>query len=260
MTSSLINSLCSTPKGVISIIGAGGKTSLMFCLAKEISKTGGKVLTTTTTKIFFPDKTISPETVIASSAPDLIEKSKAGLKLYSHFSAGRHHDLSSGKLEGFSPETLDALWQAGLFDWLMVEADGSRQKPLKATDVHEPVISSSTTCLVLVTGLDSLGLPLDDDHVHRASIFSKNTGLGLGQIVDEPAIAASIALEFKKASGFCKALDYILVLNKADTPAGIESGLYLADLLKSNDTITRIIIAALTDNPCIKADINLSPS
>jgi len=134
MAPSLINSLCSSPKGLISIFGAGGKTSLMFCLAKEISKAGGTVLTTTTTKIFFPDKALSPETVTASSAQDLVEKSRAGLRRHSHFSAGRHHDLSSGKLEGFSPDIIDALWRAGLFDWVVVEADGSRQKPLKATD------------------------------------------------------------------------------------------------------------------------------
>jgi probable selenium-dependent hydroxylase accessory protein YqeC len=35
--------------GVISIVGAGGKTALMFRLARELSKDGGRVLTTTTT-------------------------------------------------------------------------------------------------------------------------------------------------------------------------------------------------------------------
>ena len=258
MAPSLINSLCSTPKGVISIIGAGGKTSLMFCLAKEISRAGGTVLTTTTTKIFFPDKTLSPETITAASAPDLIEKSKAGLKRHSHFSAGRHHDLVSGKLEGFSPDIIDALRQAGLFDWILVEADGSRQKPLKATDVHEPVIPASTTCLVLVAGLDSLGLPLDEAHVHRASIFSKNTGLGLGLIVDEPSIAASISLELKKAAGFCTALDHILVLNKADTPAEIESGRCIAGLLKGTSGPIQVLITSLRDEPCIKKTIHLN--
>jgi probable selenium-dependent hydroxylase accessory protein YqeC len=247
MAPSLINSLCSTPKGVISIIGAGGKTSLMFCLAKELSKAGKKVLTTTTTKIFFPDKALSPETIMASSAPDLMEKSKACLKWHSHFSAGRHHDLVSGKLEGFPPETLDALWRAWLLDWIIVEADGSRQKPLKATDVHEPVIPASTTCLVLVAGLDSLGLPLDEAHVHRASIFSKNTGLGLGQIVTEAAMATSITLELEKAAGFCTALDHIVVLNKADTPAKIESGLCIAGLLKTNPGLTQVLITSLRD-------------
>lgn len=255
MTPSLINSLCSTPDGLISIIGAGGKTSLMFRLAKEISRDGGTVLTTTTTKIFFPDRALSPETVMAASAHDLIEKSRAGLRRHSHFSAGRHHDLVSGKLEGFSPDVIDTLWQAGIFDWIMVEADGSRQKPLKATDVHEPVIPSSTTCIVLVAGLDSLGLPLDEAHVHRASIFSKNTGLGLGQIVTEAALATSIALELQKAAGFCTAPDQVLVLNKADTPGRIESGLCIAGLLKANPGLTRVLITSLRDEPSIKKTI-----
>ncbi len=54
MNTSLIDILKLKSQGVISIIGAGGKTSLMFSLAKELSKSGKKVLTTTTTKIFMP--------------------------------------------------------------------------------------------------------------------------------------------------------------------------------------------------------------
>ena len=41
--------------GVISLVGAGGKTSLMFRLAHELSLTGDSVLTTTTTKIYVPE-------------------------------------------------------------------------------------------------------------------------------------------------------------------------------------------------------------
>ncbi len=39
---------------VISLVGAGGKTTLMFRLAKELSLSGKKVVTTTTTKILKP--------------------------------------------------------------------------------------------------------------------------------------------------------------------------------------------------------------
>ncbi len=257
---SLINRLCTRPKGMISLMGAGGKTSLMFRLAKDLSNAGKKVLTTTTTKIFFPDKRLSPETVIAHSAHDLIKKSKAGLLRYPHFSAGKHHDTSSGKLEGFSPDILDQLWQADLFDWIIVEADGSRQKPLKATDAHEPVLPKSTALLVLVTGLDSVGLPLDENHVHRAGLFSKNTGLDLGQAVDEASIAVSIAMEIKKAAGLCNASDRLLFLNKADTPGRIESGLHIAGLLKGNPYLDRVLVASLKDEFCIKKEIILYPN
>lgn len=41
---------------MISLIGAGGKTTTMFRLAQELRDEGRKVLVTTTTKIFKPNK------------------------------------------------------------------------------------------------------------------------------------------------------------------------------------------------------------
>ncbi|MCK7504559.1 MAG: hypothetical protein MZV70_11045 [Desulfobacterales bacterium] len=40
--------------GVVSLVGAGGKTSLMYRLARELAGTGQAVLTTTTTRIYPP--------------------------------------------------------------------------------------------------------------------------------------------------------------------------------------------------------------
>ncbi len=239
-------------------MGGGGKTSLMFRLAKEISSAGKNVLTTTTTKIFFPDPRLSPKTIIAHSSENLIETSKQYLEKYPHFSAGSHHDKASGKLLGLSPIIIDSLWQADLFDWIIVEADGSRQKSLKASALHEPVVPGSTSCLILVMGLDSVGLPLDEDHVHRAKIFSDNTGLAPGSPVDEQSIAASMGIEIKKAAGFCTAFDFLLFLNKADTNKRIASGRCVAGFLKDNGFLSRIIIASLKDDACIKEEINLS--
>jgi probable selenium-dependent hydroxylase accessory protein YqeC len=41
---------------VVSLIGAGGKTTTLLHLAKELRDAGKKVLVTTTTKIFKPSK------------------------------------------------------------------------------------------------------------------------------------------------------------------------------------------------------------
>jgi len=101
-----------------------------------------------------------------------------------------------------------------------------------------------------------VGLPLDENHVHRARIFSENTGLPMGHLVDEPSIALSIALEFKKAAAFCAARDHILFLNKADTQKRIASGMKIENFLRRNDRINRIIIASLTHESCIKKEIS----
>ena len=56
----LIESLDLRAREVISLVGAGGKTTLMFRLAKELVLTGEKVVTTTTTKILEPSSEETP--------------------------------------------------------------------------------------------------------------------------------------------------------------------------------------------------------
>ncbi|MBT7261494.1 MAG: putative selenium-dependent hydroxylase accessory protein YqeC [Desulfobacula sp.] len=271
MKTQLIDKLQLTGKGVISIIGAGGKTSLMFQLAKQLADSGKNVLTTTTTKIFMPKPLQSPSTIIKNSFRELVKKSNTCLMDYSHFSAGSRHDSASGKLCGFAPDIIDQLWQADIFDWIIVEADGARQKPLKATASYEPVVPGSTTHLILVTGLDAVGIPLNEGHVHRAELFSKNTGFILGNTLDEKSIATGIAIEIKKAwllghtrsnpgsncgsnsgskSNFAS---NSVFLNKADNPGKIKSGQKIAKLLQTNKIINRIITASLIDEFPIKS-------
>ena len=63
--------------GVVSLVGAGGKTSLMFRLARELTKAGGTVLTTTTTKIFEPTPDQAARVILAESASGLLTQAQA---------------------------------------------------------------------------------------------------------------------------------------------------------------------------------------
>ena len=257
MDTSLIAVLKLKSHGIISIIGAGGKTSLMFCLAKELAESGKRVLTTTTTKIFIPDSDQSPRIITTDSVEELIEKSKDCLSRFKHFSAGSKHISDPGKtsrkLKGFDPEIIDQLWRAACFDWIIVEADGAKRKPLKATDTHEPLVPGMTTHLIHVTGLDAMGKTLDNNHVHRAKLFSNNTGLLLGEAIDEQSIATSAVLEIKKAgtvisAGFLSCA----FLNKADNLKKIKQGKKIAKLIKSPDIVDMVVIASLKDKKSIQ--------
>ena len=252
MTNTLIDKLHLDRQGVISLIGAGGKTSLMFHLAKELTDSGKTVLTTTTTKIFLPGPDQSPVTIIENTVGELVRKSESHLNHYPHFSAGSRHDAVTGKLNGFAPDIIDQLWQTRLFDWIIVEADGARRKPLKATNSHEPVIPGATTHLILVTGLDAVGTMLDDKYVHRAKLFSENTGLAPGETIDEQSIAISTAIEIKKARTMSHPRFNFVFLNKADTPERMASGQKIAKLLQTNKNIFQIITASLKDKILVK--------
>ena len=241
----LVDPLNLSRRGIISLIGAGGKTSLMFRLAKELADNEKRVLTTTTTKIFMPQPEDSPEIIFADSFDKLLREAEHCFQRYSHFSAGSRYDENLKKVIGLPPEMIDQLWRAGLFDWIIVEADGAKRKPIKATGPHEPVIPALTRHVILVAGLDAVGLALDDDHVHRAALFSLNTGRPLGSIIDEPSMATAIALEIKKAGASIDPEKMVVVLNKADTPGRIASGRRIEKLLENQTAIDNVIITSL---------------
>ncbi len=251
MTHSLMDILQLSGKGIISLIGAGGKTSLMFQLAKEIVQSEKKVLTTTTTKIFMPKPYQSPDTVVEDDYDKLLKKVKSNLNNFSHFSAGSKYDKGLNKLKGFTPAIIHKLWLEKLFDWIIVEADGARQKPIKASNQDEPVVPKETTHLILVAGLDAVGKMLDDKYVHRPKIFSGNTGLAMGEILTEQAIAKAIAIEIEKSRQLCHSKLNIVFLNKADTLDQKASGLNITNFLKTDTIIDKIITASLKNNVVI---------
>lgn len=221
--------------GVISLIGAGGKTSLMFGLARELTGSGRTVLTTTTTNLFFPSRDQSPVTLVTETVPALLDRAGPALKGHPHISAGTRHLPETGKLKGFAAPMIDEIRQAGLFDWIIVEADGAKQLPIKASDVHEPVMPSATTAIVHVTGLDALNTPVDDIHVHRSAIFRANTGLAPGSRVDVNAVAVSCVRELRKARVLAGSdPDTVVWLNKADDPQRIAAGRAVAARLKTH--------------------------
>ncbi len=233
MAFSIRDSLGLCGPGVICLIGAGGKTSLMFGLARELAGAGSTVLTTTTTNVHFPSKKQSAVTLVSDTAQDLAARSASFLKDHRHLSAGSLHVPGTGKLKGFAAPVIDEIWHTGCFDWVIVEADGSRQLPIKASDTHEPVMPSVTTAVIHVTGLDALNTPLDDDHVHRSAIFSRNTGLSLGSLVDISAMAGSCVLEIQKACALAGSDPAAVVcLNKADGPDRVAAGHAVAARLK----------------------------
>lgn len=231
----ICDSLGLSGPGTICLIGAGGKTSLMFRLARELAGAGSTVLSTTTTNLHFPSKEQSAVTLVADTAQDLAARSASFFKKHRHLSAGSLHVTGTGKLKGFSAPVIDEIWHTGCFDWVIVEADGARQLPIKASDTHEPVIPAATTAIIHVTGLDALNTPLDDDHVHRSAIFSSNTGLAPGNQVDIPAMALSCILEIQKACILAGSDPAAVVwLNKADDPARVAAGRAVAARLKKD--------------------------
>jgi probable selenium-dependent hydroxylase accessory protein YqeC len=180
----IIKALDLKEREVISLVGGGGKTTLMFRMSEEIPSEF-KVVITTTTKIFVPSPEKFPLALLEKDelpAKDLDEYLKSGLRPV--VGAGL---LENNKLKGISREQINLLQNHT--DFILVEADGSKGRPLKGHLDFEPVIASSTTLILVVLGADIVGKTLDSKYVHRPEIVSCLTGRKIGSIIDEEMIA-----------------------------------------------------------------------
>ncbi|MGB6607913.1 MAG: selenium cofactor biosynthesis protein YqeC, partial [Atribacterota bacterium] len=87
---------------------------------------------------------------------------------------------------------------------------------------HEPVIPLSTTDLIGVIGIDALGLSLQEENVFRSEIFSRLTGLSLGEKIGIEAISLLICHPeglFKGAPPGCRRH---LFINKVEDSKGLK--------------------------------------
>ncbi|NJN45038.1 MAG: putative selenium-dependent hydroxylase accessory protein YqeC, partial [Anaerolineae bacterium] len=102
---------------------------------------------------------------------------------------------------------------------VLIEADGSRQRPLKAPADHEPVIPGFVDTVVVMAGLAGLGMPLDAEWVHRPERFSELSGLGLGIPVSGSALGEVLTHPAGGLKGIPNNARRVVMLNQADSIA-----------------------------------------
>jgi probable selenium-dependent hydroxylase accessory protein YqeC len=247
--------------GVVSLVGGGGKTGLMFRLARELSMAGDTVLTTTTTKIFEPSRDQAACVILSGSVPDILDRADELLDEHLHLTAAVGKLPESGKLCGFQPEIIGELWNAGLFQWIIVEADGAAGKPLKAPADHEPVIPACTTRLVGMLGLNGVGQPLTERLVFRHEHFARLTGLRLGSNVSDSAIADVLVRDDGLFKTFCPEVTRIAFFNQADVRANFSAGQRIGRILskRKNTGLNRVIIGQILFDPPVLEVYDLEP-
>ena len=178
--------------GVTSVIGSGGKTSLLAALARELP---GTVALATTTHIL-PFEGVP---LVTSTDADAVAEALAASRVVCVGSqAEKNGKLVMPKLG------IDAL--ASLADHVLVEADGARRLPLKAHAAWEPVIPACSGRTIVVFGASGLGRPVRDV-VHRPEIFCELAGCA-------PEDAATP--EFVARAAGAEALADVALVNQAD--------------------------------------------
>jgi probable selenium-dependent hydroxylase accessory protein YqeC len=220
----ILRALGITRGDVVSVAGAGGKTTLIYRLASEARSCGLTVLVTTTTHMGMLDDDVTGPVLVESDGdptPALVDalarEGRATL-------LGRR--VRADKLEGVSAARVDSL--AALADLVLVEADGARGRSLKVPAPHEPVIPRSTTVVVIVCALDALGQPLDDEHVHRVELVRAATGVEPGEAVDEDCLVMALRHVESYPSRVPPRARAGVFLNKAEDAEALAVGARLA--------------------------------
>lgn len=216
------------PAGAVTLVGAGGKTTLAHTLATEAAASGARVLLTTTTRM--------------AIEPGLVDNPAAALRALA--TPGRvvvaGARVSEAKFGPFADADLDRLCAAA--DVVVVEGDGSRRLPFKVPAAYEPVVPAWTGLLLVVAGLTALGRPLgevccraetaaallgDPDAAARPLDPASAAALLRAGYLDNPRLAAWAGRR-------------VVVLNQADDADRIGLGRAVASLLPGE----RVLLAS----------------
>ena len=143
---------------VIAVCGSGGKTTLCKEIAARYANENKKVCITTTTNMWFDsdvrngffqveeyvvgDDILSSQVVANACEPGKV------------YYAGNVDEIKK-KLKPLSEEDYKKL--CNIFDYVIIEADGSRAMPMKIPNAGEPIIPDNVNEIIIVVGMESVG-------------------------------------------------------------------------------------------------------
>ncbi len=202
---------------VISLVGGGGKTTLMYNMAAHCARKGWRVLAATTTHIQQP-----PGEVFAQTDADLFRLWERG----SYAVAGTA--APGGKLTA-PPQAQLERWMA-LADIVLIEADGAKRMPCKAPAAHEPVLLPQCDIVLAVAGASALEKPLEEV-CFRAELAGPLLHVPGNTLLTPALLAKLLASEAggRKAVGSRR---FYAVINQVDTDECTALARQTAELLK----------------------------
>lgn len=209
---------------VISVVGSGGKTTFVYNLANELKDK--KVVISTTTKMFFPNKNQ------VDYFFRLDKNDEVNIKNGRTFIAVEK--VSDNKVSG---DILGIKKYISDFDYIILESDGSKRKPLKGWNDTEPVILNETTKTIGIIPMHIIGEKISEENIHRIEIFNEICKCKIGDEITPEIIAKIIKSPkglFKNSIG-----EKILFLNRIEDEKSKRVALNLLEILgsKSNNSL-----------------------
>ena len=227
---------------LVSIVGGGGKSALLFALGRAL---GERCVLTTTTRMF------ADQLKRASRSGALADPEIEQLLSEARSRAGALPDglLIIGELEGPKAKGVPVDWPGQVlasdgFDFVIIEADGSRMRPAKAPAPHEPVIPGETTLLVVVAGIDALSGPISAT-CHRPERVCDLLGLDPADALRPEQLARLMCHPQGGLKSVPPSARVCLMINKVESTKEQASAAKVAQAALAEERIDRVLVGAL---------------
>src|SRR5919108_4970986 len=176
------------PSQCVSIMGAGGKSTLMNRLADELIVLGRTVVLSSTTNYHRPKALQSDQIMLTRDVPDWPDR-LGGLARRWNRLLVLHHDLGEAMVKGIDVAAVRTIHDRIPDAIVIVKTDGARKRWFKAPNRSEPVIPPWSQLSITVVNCEILGQPLTEELVHRPERVAALTGLHLGDPVTPQAVS-----------------------------------------------------------------------
>lgn len=239
---------------IISVTGGGGKTTLIFKLAEELSKIGN-VLITTTTKMYIPNKNSYDNMIIHTDKKNDEIKTNLKNEKYNNKIDILSRVRDEHKIQGIDEEILKKYISE--YDYILIEADGAKEKIIKEWNLNEPVIVSITNKIIGVTNIKALGKKIKDV-LHREEIYCDREFVHKDDIFDmkkmKKYLLTNKFFEEKENNNFLKKKKKYIYINGIETLKEFNEALLLSEVLKeinnseSENNKSKILIGSIFKN------------
>lgn len=190
---------------IVTVVGAGGKTSLINYLAKYY-KDNYKVLVTTTTKIYKPKYDFDYSVCMLEDDKTIEVPINNGIVV-----CGQYINKEE-KIVGTNFKELDKITPK--FDLCLIEGDGSKKKKLKGWRDDEPIVYTSTKKVIGVLDITSYNMDINEINIHRLDELKKITKINVNGSININNLRDIVLSEhgiFKNSIG-----EKVLFINKVE--------------------------------------------
>ncbi len=202
---------------LVSVMGAGGKATVMKRLVREMLDAKMPVLVTSTTNLHALGEAVDASLLVNEEFRDNLGEAARAWSARGAV-VWVEKKLPKNMFRGIPVEQVDNFAEEGFGGVLLVKTDGARKRLGKVPGEGEPVIPRTSTHCVVVLSLSAIGRPAGPEILHRFERSLAISGLAPGETIGAVHLVALAAHPESYPSRLPQKAKNALYLSHCNTP------------------------------------------